>query len=404
MVRVFISYSRENLKEANQLYGALDKEPGITPWMDKTGITGGDSWEPKIKKKIKECDYFLALFSKKAMMKKVSFFHKEIDLALEREKMFRRDPGPRFIIPVRLDDCSLPGYDEIAEKHYIDLFDSYEDGLSEIIKVLRAGAPIKSEGKTGEEKESSTGYDKIIMGVKNYKPPETGYILEKESPDIISREIIQRMDAIKASIDETTRVSKDKIEEAIEYFRNWMLNGTIVRVVGAGRARLAAAIPANRLAHGGARVYVQDDIIPMPHSIKGGGIIAVSASGKTPSTIEILKSAKEKDDRIVIIGIAKKTEEEEEKKREKFEDFCDIFIGIQLNTGLNNPLQALADTGEYVISMLLDAMVVAAGKSAGYDDAKWRLGHEDLGHTGPYDYTSQMDDEDIHKYAKALEK
>ena len=50
-----------------------------------------------------------------------------------------------------------------------------------------------------------------------------------------------------------------------------------------------------------------------------------------------------------------------------------------------NPLRALADVGEYVISEVLDALVVAAGRLGGFDDRMWRLGHENVGQTGPWD-------------------
>jgi D-arabinose 5-phosphate isomerase GutQ len=202
-----------------------------------------------------------------------------------------------------------------------------------------------------------------------------------DSLDAIHEEIQQRISSISASVIKTSSGSKEEIRKAIFLFRDWMLNGTIVRIIGAGRARLAGTIPANRLAHGGARVYIQDDIIPMPHSIKGGGIIAVSASGETPSVLNVLESVKKKSRQdIMIVGIAKKG-------ARPFRDYCDIFIGIDKDTEHSNPLQALADTGEYVISELLDAMVVAAGKLAGFDDTTWRLGHEDIGATGPYDVT-----------------
>ena len=49
-----------------------------------------------------------------------------------------------------------------------------------------------------------------------------------------------------------------------------------------------------------------------------------------------------------------------------------------------NPLSALADTEEYVISEILDGLVVMAGKKNGYNDDAWRRGHEDIGPTGPY--------------------
>jgi D-arabinose 5-phosphate isomerase GutQ len=204
--------------------------------------------------------------------------------------------------------------------------------------------------------------------------------------DWIHEQIQQRIASVSESIKKTAKNSEADVEEAILLFRDWMLKGTIVRVIGAGRAKLAGSIPANRMAHGGARVYIQDDIIPMPHTINGGGVIAVSASGETPSVLEVLKKIKasEEGERYIkIVGIAKKG-------AEPFQSYCDVFIGIEQDTELPNPLRALADTGEYVISELLDAMVVAAGKLAGFDDTKWRLGHEDIGATGPYNFKSQL--------------
>lgn len=185
-----------------------------------------------------------------------------------------------------------------------------------------------------------------------------------------------RMESIGGSIALTAERSADEMLDSVRLFRDWMVDSAIVRVIGAGRAKLAASLPANRLAHGGARVYIQDDLIPMPHSIKGGGVIAASASGETASVLDVLRAVRRKQARVLVVGIARHSADE-------FRSLCDRFIGIRQVEG-DNPLQALADTEEYVISMLLDAMVVAAGKLAGFDDIKWRLGHEDLGPTGPY--------------------
>ena len=188
-----------------------------------------------------------------------------------------------------------------------------------------------------------------------------------------------RFTVINKQILNTVNWARPEIEQAVKLFLQWMQERTIVRVIGAGRARLAAAIPANRLAHGGARVYVQDDIIPMPHTFKGGGIIAASASGKTESVLSVLRSARKDTKDVHIVGVAAFDADE-------FKSCCDIFIGIQPEPeGVSNPLRALADSEEYVISELLDAMVVAAGKLGGFVDTLWRIGHENLGPTGPYD-------------------
>jgi D-arabinose 5-phosphate isomerase GutQ len=205
-------------------------------------------------------------------------------------------------------------------------------------------------------------------------PPDGG-----KSDFNICGSIQLRLAAINQQIINTVNVSGREIEQGVNLFLNWMREGTVVRIIGAGRARLAAVIPANRLAHGGARVYVKDDIMPMPHTIKGGGIIAASASGKTQSVLSDLRSTRAETKDVAIVGIAAADAEE-------FKKYCDIFIGIQPGPeGSLNPLRALADSEEYVISELLDAMVVAAGRLGGFVDTTWRIGHENIGPTGPYD-------------------
>jgi len=241
-----------------------------------------------------------------------------------------------------------------------------------------------------------THTDDILTNIRAFAGRLNQIPVCKEQSPVLTRDVVnlnwihdqirQRTSSISESIKRTADGSRGQVEEAVLLFRDWMLNGTIVRVIGAGRAKLAGSIPANRMAHGGARVYIQDDIIPMPHSINGGGIIAVSASGETPSVLEVLRKIKasgEGERYIKIVGIARKG-------AEPFQSYCDVFIGIEEDIELPNPLRALADTGEYVISELLDAMVVAAGKLAGFDDTKWRLGHEDIGATGPYNFQSRL--------------
>lgn len=204
-------------------------------------------------------------------------------------------------------------------------------------------------------------------------------------PDLsfnIADAICRRSESINRQVAQTVLNRQVEIDQGVSLFLRWMLEGTIVRVLGAGRARLAASIPANRLAHGGARIYIQDDIVPMPHTIKGGGILAASASGRTESVLNVLRAAKQEPS-IEVIGIAAADATE-------FRSHCDIFIGLALEPpDAMNPLRALADSEEYVISLLLDAMVVAAGKKGGFVDTLWRIGHENLGPTGPYDQKRQ---------------
>jgi D-arabinose 5-phosphate isomerase GutQ len=208
----------------------------------------------------------------------------------------------------------------------------------------------------------------------------------------IDSALLQRVESMSKSIQATihdlagrqvvgdggnTTVVGNQLLEILGVLLRWMRQGTVVRVFGAGRARLAAAIPANRLIHGGARTFMQGDIIPMPHTIHGGAVLAASASGETPSVLADVAAIRRYAPHIKILGIASAEAKE-------FCALCDYFIGIRESPN-DNPLKALADVKEYVISEVLDALVVAAGKLGGFDDRRWRLGHENVGATGPYD-------------------
>ncbi len=236
------------------------------------------------------------------------------------------------------------------------------------------------------------GYQKIAAEILNDLPeilrdvqvPATTSSSSKE-PFNIRDSIERRSESIHRQVVETMKSRQQEIELATAAFLRWMTEGTAVRILGAGRARLAAAIPANRLAHGGARVYVQDDIVPMPHTIKGGGIIAASASGQTKSVLDALRVAKSESRDIQVVGIASSSAQE-------FKGYCDIFIGLASESpDAVNPLRALADSEEYVISLLLDAMVVAAGRLGGFVDTLWRIGHENIGPSGPYDHNRRKE-------------
>jgi D-arabinose 5-phosphate isomerase GutQ len=188
----------------------------------------------------------------------------------------------------------------------------------------------------------------------------------------------ERSRIIDSSVRATLADSMTDVLCAVAEVEQWIRVGEIVRVVGAGRTRLAVAISANRLAHAGVNVFLLHDAIPLPSSAKGGAIVAASASGRTSSVINLMTRAKLLNSDIRILGISNRDAAE-------FADLCDIFIGIsEASTHDSNPLRGLADTSEHVISQILDAIVAAAAKQAGLDEDDLRGGHEDLGDTGPY--------------------
>lgn len=179
----------------------------------------------------------------------------------------------------------------------------------------------------------------------------------------------------------------ENVRNIIEVFGKWMRTEAVIHVIGAGRALLAASLAANRLAHGGARVYILGDKAPPPSSRFGGGIIAASASGRTPVVLEIMSFAQELNNQhgqrpIEVVGLSN-PEPGSVGPFRPFPDLCTpgLFLGIRAEQSVI--LRGLADIEEQAINQILDALVVAAGLEIGVN---FRLGHEDLvgGATGPW--------------------
>lgn len=194
----------------------------------------------------------------------------------------------------------------------------------------------------------------------------------------------KRLAAITEIVLDAVRTNETSVQNIISLFQYWMKDRTVVRVIGEGRALLAASLPANRLAHGGASVWIFGDRSPLPNSKLGGGIISISASGKTQAVLEIMKTAQRRNRErgvrghsdIVVVGMS-------DAKADEFRSLCTngYFIGINPEDHEKHVvLRALADLKEYAISELFDALVVAAGYEIGVN---FRTGHEDW-LTGPW--------------------
>lgn len=128
---VFISYAREDLKIAKQLYRDL-KLYGVRPWMDIKDMLVGTCWADTISNAIQNCSYFIALLSSHSVSKK-GFVQNEISQAIEESKS--RPSSSIFILPVLIDNCEID--DKILKGlHSVDLSDSYEDAFREILRSI----------------------------------------------------------------------------------------------------------------------------------------------------------------------------------------------------------------------------------------------------------------------------
>ena len=124
-IRVFISYAREDSSAADRLFDTLALHPELDPWLDRKKLQPGDDWKRVLLKNLDESDFVLVLLSSHSV-RKTGFVQREIREAIDRALI--RPPDQRFIIPVRLNDCS-PLHDELSKLHYLDLFPDWSIGV-----------------------------------------------------------------------------------------------------------------------------------------------------------------------------------------------------------------------------------------------------------------------------------
>jgi TIR domain len=98
---VFISYSSEDRAAVRALREALT-EAGLEVWHDENELGGGDAWDQKIRRQIRECHYFLPVISASTERRSEGYFRREWRLAVERNLDMADDV--LFIVPVVIDD------------------------------------------------------------------------------------------------------------------------------------------------------------------------------------------------------------------------------------------------------------------------------------------------------------
>jgi hypothetical protein len=103
---VFLSYASADREAARVLKDALPTF-GLEVWYDESDLGGGEIWDQKIRKQIRECDYFMPLISGQTEARHEGYFRREWRLAVERTLDMADDHA--FLLPVVIDDTSQAG-------------------------------------------------------------------------------------------------------------------------------------------------------------------------------------------------------------------------------------------------------------------------------------------------------
>jgi len=136
--KIFISYAHEDVGFVEKLYKELQRTPFVILW-DKHEIQVGDNIKNRTNELLTDCDYVLFVGSKNSTSS--DWVKAEIKKAQDSKKK---------ILPIIIDDSKPP--DLIKDIMYADFSDSFDKGMNDLAKALKASRHNKSlQGTAGTE-------------------------------------------------------------------------------------------------------------------------------------------------------------------------------------------------------------------------------------------------------------
>jgi TolB-like protein/Tfp pilus assembly protein PilF len=98
---VFLSYASEDAAAARRVCESL-RAAGIEVWFDQSELRGGDVWDHKIRREIRDCALFVAIISQNTQARTEGYFRLEWRLAEQRTHLMAKSRA--FLVPVCIDD------------------------------------------------------------------------------------------------------------------------------------------------------------------------------------------------------------------------------------------------------------------------------------------------------------
>lgn len=127
-MNIFLCHASKDKNKVRELYRRLSKD-GYAPWLDEENLLPGQEWAVEIPKVVKNSDIVIVCLSNR-IETKTGYIQKELRIALDAAD--ERPEGSIFIIPLRLEECSVP--ERLQRWHYVDYFE--EHGYDKLVKGL----------------------------------------------------------------------------------------------------------------------------------------------------------------------------------------------------------------------------------------------------------------------------
>jgi TolB-like protein/Flp pilus assembly protein TadD len=144
---VFLSYASEDAEAARRLCETL-RAAGVEVWFDRSELRGGDAWDRKIARQIRECALFIALISANTEARDEGYFRREWRLAVDRTRDLADDKA--FLLPVVIDataDATARVPEKLREVQWTRLpAGEVTPAFTERITGLLSGRPAAAAG------------------------------------------------------------------------------------------------------------------------------------------------------------------------------------------------------------------------------------------------------------------
>ncbi len=172
---VFISYASEDREAARLLRDALPGF-GLEVWHDESELGGGEAWDQKIRRQIRECDYFMPLVSAQTEARHEGYFRREWRLAVERTLDMADDH--LFLLPIVIDDTDQ-AVARVPEKFLTVQWLRVPGGRSTTALESLCRRVASADNKALTPARTSAGRP---INTKSTAPPETKLAFPREEP------------------------------------------------------------------------------------------------------------------------------------------------------------------------------------------------------------------------------
>ncbi|MFI4884460.1 MAG: TIR domain-containing protein [Steroidobacterales bacterium] len=175
---VFLSYASEDRRAAQVLRDALPAY-GLEVWYDESDLVGGDAWDQKIRRQIRECDYFMPVISAHTEARREGYFRREWRLAVERTLDMADDHV--FLLPVVIDPTAEAGA-RVPEKFRAVQWLRLADGQPTAALEAVCRRLLSGEGSGRSSGESRIDEDRSRAGRHAAAPEKASGTVAREFP------------------------------------------------------------------------------------------------------------------------------------------------------------------------------------------------------------------------------